>query len=190
MNAAELQVSPSHVCGFYDSREVRDDMVVAFLRDGLDQGDKCVCFIQHESALVQRIAARNIAALLASSQLEFCSPEDAYLENGSFSKDVMIERLEKHVTSALRAGYSFTRLIGDMSWVIRNRVDPQLVIAYEAQVNEFARRFPQAALCLYDLAAFDGSIVVDVLRTHPKIIMNGIIVENPYFQLEAMPGAA
>jgi hypothetical protein len=172
---------PNHVCGFYDSHEVRDDIVVAFLQDGLDKGDKCVCFVPHGTALEERISARSVAASAASSQLEFRNADEAYLDNGSFSRDVMLERLEKHVTSAMRDGYSFTRLVGDMSWVIRNRIDPQLVVAYEAQVNEFVRRFPQVALCLYDLAEFDGSIVVDVLRTHPKIIMNGMIVDNPYF---------
>jgi hypothetical protein len=178
----ESTVSPNHICGFYDSREVRDDLLVAFLRDGLAQGDKCVCFMQDETELIARVLEPgNDTPMHPACQLEFRNADRAYLDNGMFSKDVMIERLEEEVRSALRDGYPVTRLIGDMSWVIRNRVDPKLVVAYEMQANDFARRFPQIALCLYDLAEFDGSIVLDLMRTHPKIIMNGLVVENPYF---------
>jgi hypothetical protein len=36
-------------------------------------------------------------------------------------------------------------------------------------------------LCLYDLAHFGGSMLVDVLRTHPKLLLGGMIIENPHY---------
>jgi hypothetical protein len=34
---------------------------------------------------------------------------------------------------------------------------------------------------VYDLAKFGGDIVVDIMRTHPVIIIGGILQENPFF---------
>jgi hypothetical protein len=34
---------------------------------------------------------------------------------------------------------------------------------------------------MYDLAKFGGEIVVDIMRTHPMIIIGGVLQENPFF---------
>jgi hypothetical protein len=36
-------------------------------------------------------------------------------------------------------------------------------------------------LCLYDLNAFGGGILVDQLATHPKILLGGMLFENPHY---------
>ncbi len=36
-------------------------------------------------------------------------------------------------------------------------------------------------ICTYDLTRFTGEIVVDVMRTHPMVIIGGILQENPFF---------
>jgi hypothetical protein len=36
-------------------------------------------------------------------------------------------------------------------------------------------------VCAYDLTKFRGDVVVDVMRTHPMIIVGGILQENPFF---------
>jgi len=180
----------NHICGLYDSRDVRDDMLVRFLREGLENGDKCVCFVGHPNELVERLALEQRLADGAVKQLDFQTADEAYLDNGAFCTEIMIDRLTRHVTAAMNDGYGLTRLVGDMSWVIRNQIDPRLVVAYEAQVNDFARRVPQIALCLYDISEFDGSVIVDVLRTHPRVYLNGMVVANPYYVASRAASAA
>ncbi len=180
----------NHICALYDSRDVRDDMLEHFLREGLDRGDKCVCFVGQSHDLMKRLSLDERHVTGPAKQLEFQDADEAYLDNGTFCKEIMLDRLLRHVTSAVNDGYALTRLAGDMSWVIRNRIDPQLVVAYEAQVNNFAWPSPQIALCLYDLAEFDGSVIVDVLRTHPKVYLNGMVVANPYYVASRPSSAA
>lgn len=36
-------------------------------------------------------------------------------------------------------------------------------------------------ICTYDLAQFNASVVMDMLRTHPAIIVGGILQENPLY---------
>jgi hypothetical protein len=34
---------------------------------------------------------------------------------------------------------------------------------------------------VYDLAKFGGAVVVDMLRTHPMVIIGSLLQENPFF---------
>jgi hypothetical protein len=42
-------------------------------------------------------------------------------------------------------------------------------------------KYEHAVICAYDLSKFGGSVVVDALRTHPVVIMGGLLLENPFF---------
>jgi hypothetical protein len=38
-----------------------------------------------------------------------------------------------------------------------------------------------AVLCVYDLNRHSGSVVMDILRTHPMVIIGGVLQENPLY---------
>jgi hypothetical protein len=40
---------------------------------------------------------------------------------------------------------------------------------------------PQVILCLYDLEVTRGEVLVDMLKTHPRILIRGIVWDNPYY---------
>jgi hypothetical protein len=167
-----------HVCGFYSGAAARDELAAAWVTEGARSGQKCVCFVEQSDALRDRFATRIPAQL---RHVEFRDVDDAYLPSGSFSKQTMLGRLHESVEAAWEAGYRDVRLLGDMSWVIRPGVETEEVFAYEAEVNALAPRQRATFVCLYDLDRFDGSLVVEVLRTHSKVLLNGLAVDNPYF---------
>jgi hypothetical protein len=37
-------------------------------------------------------------------------------------------------------------------------------------------------ICVYDLGKFGGDTVIDIMRTHPMIIIGGILHQNPFFE--------
>ena len=39
----------------------------------------------------------------------------------------------------------------------------------------------QLAICVYDLASLDGTLMMDLLRTHPLTMIGGVLRENPFF---------
>ena len=55
------------------------------------------------------------------------------------------------------------------------------LMALESEMNRFLPLFPQVILCLYDIGRFGGGIVVDLLRTHPRMLLGGMVIENPYY---------
>jgi hypothetical protein len=36
-------------------------------------------------------------------------------------------------------------------------------------------------ICAYDVSRFDGSFIIDILRTHPLVLIGGLLQENPFF---------
>jgi hypothetical protein len=42
-------------------------------------------------------------------------------------------------------------------------------------------KYEDAAICTYDLSKFSASIVMDVMRTHPVVIIGEVLQENPFF---------
>jgi hypothetical protein len=167
-----------HVCGFYSGKAACDELTAAWVTEGARSGQKCVCFVEESATLRDRFA-NGIPAQLR--HIEFCDVDAAYLPNGTFSKETMLNRLHESVSAAWDAGYRDVRLLGDMSWVIRSGVDTSEVFAYEAEVNALSPKQRATFVCLYDLDRFDGALVVEVLRTHAKVLLNGLAIANPYF---------
>jgi hypothetical protein len=55
------------------------------------------------------------------------------------------------------------------------------LIGYESELNRVTCSSPVVVLCLYDLDRFGGEVVVNVVKTHPQVLIQGILVENPYY---------
>jgi hypothetical protein len=36
-------------------------------------------------------------------------------------------------------------------------------------------------ICTYDLSKFSARVAMDVMRTHPMVIIGGVLQENPFF---------
>ena len=73
------------------------------------------------------------------------------------------------------------RATGEMPSVLTDPGGRTAVSRYEARLTEFVAAFPQMILCLYDLERFGAEVLMDALRTHPMVIVDGAIHENPYY---------
>jgi hypothetical protein len=79
------------------------------------------------------------------------------------------------------AGFTRLRIMGNMDWAFVDGPGKTDLILYEAEVNEVLERNCQPAVCVYDLAKLSGATLMDVLRTHPLTLINGVVQENPFF---------
>jgi hypothetical protein len=113
--------------------------------------------------------------------LQFYTEEEGYLPEGQFSKDAFLRGMEATVKGTLSEGYERLWLIGDATVIVRESVDLKAWFAAESEVSEFAPRYPQFIMCLYNLDLYDGETVMYVLRTHTRIFVNGLIIKNPYY---------
>jgi hypothetical protein len=177
-----------HICAFYRGREERDRLLVPYLREGLRDGDVCICITGRSD---HRRLERSLLAGSCDAGpgrdpdlLRMSDAEDTYLAGGSFSADRMLtfwsdvgrETFEEQ-------GRSFARAASDMSWA-ENVITGPLIddfMGYEARATRYARAYPQVALCLYDLDRFRGDVIIPALKVHPKVFFGGMLLENPYY---------
>ena len=78
-------------------------------------------------------------------------------------------------------GFPFVRSTGETTWTVKELPGLYDFLTYEAELNRFLPRYPQVLLCLYDLDHFGGQILVDILKTHPKVLMGGTVLENLHY---------
>jgi hypothetical protein len=41
--------------------------------------------------------------------------------------------------------------------------------------------YPQVIVCLYDIERFGPGIIVNLLKTHPRMLIGEMLIENPYY---------
>jgi hypothetical protein len=68
-----------------------------------------------------------------------------------------------------------------MEWALEDRPGVDDIVEYESRLNYVLPKYDDAVVCTYDLAKFSASVVMDILRTHPLVIIGGILQENPFF---------
>jgi hypothetical protein len=175
-----------HVCAFYSSsRNVLDDIVVDYITKGLAAGNKVFCMVDQPSAVQGRILPKLVAR---DGMLNILTEDEAYMPHGHFSKDTFIRNMQAMVLEAFAHGYDSFRAVGDESFIIRNGVDIGEWFAAESELNSIVPDYPHFFFCLYDLDQFDGGTVMHVLRTHPRVYVNGILIDNPHYQADQLPG--
>jgi hypothetical protein len=55
------------------------------------------------------------------------------------------------------------------------------LVEYETRLNYVLPRYDDPVICTYDLTKFGASVAVDIMRTHPVVIIGGLLQENPFF---------
>lgn len=173
----------SHVCAFYRGDSDRDRLLTGYLGAGLAAGDKCICIVD-SAGTAERLgtlpAARDEPGPFGG-QLDIHLPESTYLAGGEFSTSDMLTFWTEAMVKAEIEGYSFCRLVGEMTWALRDVPGVEHLVGYESELNRVTASSPVVVLCLYDLDRFGGEVVVNVVKTHPQVLITGILVENPYY---------
>ncbi len=174
-----------HICALYDGGQARDELVLSFLRSGLDSGDKCICILDegdHQVVLSQFDDHRSAHSTGLAAQLDLLTPWETYLRSSQFSSVEMLNFWSDSINSALGDGqFVAARVTGDATWLLSAAEGTiRDFMGYESELNRFVRQHPVSILCLYDLDAFGGGILVDLMKTHPKLLLGGMLLENPH----------
>jgi hypothetical protein len=181
LGVAGLVVPPcSHICVLVRGSESFVQVEERILRQGLLNGEVCLGVLEdpaRESPLSALAEESSIAG-----RLHLISSWEAFLGRGAFSAVEMVEHLSFSVGAALSAaGCSFARTVGEMSATLREVIGEDQLMQYESELNRSAARHPQLLLCIYDLDGFSGSSLVEILRTHPWVLLGDTLINNPYY---------
>jgi hypothetical protein len=174
-----------HVCAFFNSYDEEYRVLLPFMKDGFECGDKAVHVVSPDQrrAHLQRLVAAGIDTTAAekSGQFELRSNTDTYLTDGRFDPDRMLEVFEQLASDDAKEIFPVSRIVCHMEWAAEGRSNLENLVEFESRVNDVWRRHDDVVICVYDLAKFRGDMVIDMMRTHPMIIIGGILQQNPFF---------
>jgi hypothetical protein len=68
-----------------------------------------------------------------------------------------------------------------MEWALVDKHGVEDLLEYETRVNYVIPKYDNIVICAYDLSKFSASVVIDAMRTHPAVIVGGLLHENPFF---------
>jgi hypothetical protein len=174
-----------HVCAFFNSNDEGYRVLLPFIKDGFNCGDKAIHVVnpdQQANHLNRLIAAGiDTAAARHRGQLELRVNTEAYLRDGRFDQDRMLEVFEQLAGGNAKEGFPRSRIVCQMDWAVDGRSCVEDLVEFESRVNDVWCRHEDAVICVYDLAKFGGNTVIDILRTHPMVIIGGLLQRNPFY---------
>ncbi|MDR6905083.1 hypothetical protein J2X63_000769 [Agromyces sp. 3263] len=169
-----------HVCAFVDAPWV-DPVFDPFIADGVERGDRLLYLVDPATSAAPVNRLRRLGfdagALLEDHRAEVRTWTETYLRGGSFDQAAMLDVLDE-VLVAQRSPR--IRMLCDMGWAA-GRADLDALIEFEARANFIHAQHDHLVICSYEATKFDGAFVVDILRTHPMVLIGGMLQENPFF---------
>jgi hypothetical protein len=174
-----------HVCAFFDSPDEEYRILLPFVKEGFETGDKTFLILDKEQRTerLHRLAAIGIDPEAAEQrgQPEVRGWENAHLRPGRFDQHAMIGLLEDVFRSDEQKGFGLTRLWANMEWALQDFPGVHDILEYESRVNYVLPKYDTVTVCTYDVTKFSASLLMDVLRTHPYAIVGGILQENSFY---------
>ena len=174
-----------HICAFFNSMDEEHRVLRSFIKEGLERGEKAFHIVdpelreQHLKLLAD--GGINVDQAIDTGQMEVRRWQDAYLRGDHFDQNAMLALIEEVLQSADTAGYPLTRLVAHMEWALLDKPGVNDLVEYETRINYVLPKYDDPVICTYDLSKFDANTVMDIMRTHPVVIIGGVLQENPFF---------
>jgi MEDS: MEthanogen/methylotroph, DcmR Sensory domain len=174
-----------HICAFFNSFDEQHRVLRPFIRDGFTDGDKAYHYVdpqrQEEHLGWLTDAGVDVDGAMSTGQLEVRPWGESTLSGGRFDLEGWLSTFEQVLQSGPASGYGQTRFFGHMEWALTGLPGTDDLIEYETRVNYVIPKYEDTVICTYDLTKFGASAVMDALRTHPVVIIGGLLQENPFY---------
>jgi hypothetical protein len=174
-----------HVCAFFNGYDEQYRVLRSYINDGFDRGDKAFHLVDPDRREdhLRRLgeAGINVQEAMGTGQVEVRPWQDGPLEGPRFDQDTWLASFEQVLQSGPAAGYAQTRFLAHMEWALVDLPGVDDLIEFETRVNYVVPKYEAPVICAYDLSKFGASVVMDALRTHPVVIIGGLLQENPFF---------
>jgi hypothetical protein len=178
------QIKPGdHICALVAGRTQRDAILRPFLNEGLSAGHKCLLGLAEPDpwqAVSKFLPTLDPERLRSAGQLTVLGTGDPQFSPDYFSLPAMLTFWADVTNEAKDRGYEFARLTAEARWWSPQLPDSDALIDYEVALNAFADKRAVAILCVYDLEDY-GWMLTDLVKTHPRVLINDVEFANPYF---------
>jgi len=175
----------THMCLIFSNENERVDALLKYLLSGLLAGERVASFSNKltEQDVVGFLKQNNISydERKSHNAIILAGTNEVYFQDGVFDPDRMLNTLSNYYTESLQMGFPASRVIGEMVPEVEHVPGGDRLLEYESRVSLLMRSHPVTAICQYDANAFDGATIMEILKVHPKMIVNGSVISNPFF---------
>jgi hypothetical protein len=156
-----------------------------FSKDGAEAGERLFQVVDKAHFEERRTrladAGIDVAEAERKGQLEILPWENAYLRGNRFDQDGMLTLIQEVLKAGRSSGFPMTRLWANMEWALDDLPGVHDIVEYETRLNLFLPNYDDVVVCTYDLNKFSAPVVMDIMRTHPQVIIGGALQENPFY---------
>jgi hypothetical protein len=182
--AGSIEQCPCHACAFFSTKEEEYRVMLPFLAEGFRAGDKLVNIIdgRHRDGQIAKLKSAGIDVGRAeqSGQLALLPWEQAHIDGGHFDQDRMLADLEKQAAAG-DDRYPATRLWSNQEWALESFSGVEDLVEYEARFNYIWPKTNNVYVCVFDAKKFSAEIMMQMMRTHPFVIIDGIMLKNELY---------
>jgi MEDS: MEthanogen/methylotroph, DcmR Sensory domain len=189
-----LLAGGDHVCALFRGPGERDRLLVSFLAAGLGDGAHCLLLATQDvgrschDLLTERTEN---ADDLRIADTQSWSRDGASATGRPLAAPDVLDALDildawAH-TAPARDGDPPARLAVDMSWTQHSAASAFVhdVPCHEIRATRHLASRSWMALCLYDLDLFGSDLILPLVKAHPKVLLEEMLVDNPYCPVEA-----
>jgi hypothetical protein len=170
----------------YSDQRSQFAAAIPFIQTGLDRGERCVYIADDNTPDCVLDAMRDggidLDRALKSGALRVLTERDAYLAQGDFEPGRMIRFWADAAHAARRDGFTALRATGEMTWALGGAPGTDRLIEYEVRLDRALPGVAAEALCQYNQARFPDETIKGAIYTHPWIIVDGNLIDNPFYR--------
>jgi hypothetical protein len=139
-----------HVCAFFHTRDEEYQVLLPYLREGFEYGDRAFHIVdaEHRPEHLHRLTEGGIdvATSEPTGQLAVLPWEEAYLRGGHFDQMAMLRLIEDVLQDGKSRGFRLTRLLANMEWALQDRPGVQDIVEYETRLNFVLPKYDDAVV--------------------------------------------
>ncbi|MFW9879171.1 MAG: MEDS domain-containing protein [Candidatus Thorarchaeota archaeon] len=159
----------THICYFYHNKEDLLDILIPYIKKGLENNQLCVCVTsedlnEKETRENLRSEIKDFNKFLKKKQIEIFPYNEWYLKDGEFDFKRVLDGWIQKYNYAISHGFNGLRVTGNTAWIEKkiwkNFSD------YEEEINNVVGNYRMIVLCTYSAEKCGINEVLDVMKTH------------------------
>jgi len=163
-----------HTSLFYNSEEEYLDIVVPYLKAGLENNEFVAWVIPEameikEAESYLRDSVGDLDYYIKKEQIAIKDYKSVYFEDGIFTATKIMEKIAILEKQALKKGFKGIRVTGDGTWALRYYWVNFLI--YEKDLNIFIDQSKIRALCAYSMSKLDLKKIHDIGMNHQSSLV-------------------
>jgi len=176
----------THFCQFYQNKEELKDILIPYLKAGLENNELCIWIISNhleaeEAKEELKIAVPDIDVYIEKKQIEIIPCDYWYVKDEIFNSQRILNSLKEKMDKSLASGYDGLRLIENTGWLEKENWNN--FVNYEREMDSIISKSPIIALCTYSLDMCSTADIIETAANHQFVIAkkegNWEKTENP-----------